>query len=82
MDIERFVRQAEFKRLLGNPGKTEWYEMRGDGRVPPPDGWLSERVPFWTAGTVARTQAMLLARPRPVETRPNRRRHAEQVEVA
>jgi hypothetical protein len=70
--LKRFIRQAEFKRLLGDPCKTEWYDMRHDGRVPEPDGWLSERVPFWTAETVAKTQANLLARPRPIETRPNR----------
>jgi hypothetical protein len=72
MEIERFVRQAEFRQLLGGPGRTEWHEMRTDGRVPPPDGWLSPRMPFWTASTVARTQAALIARPRPIETRPNR----------
>ncbi|MPZ58743.1 MAG: hypothetical protein GEU91_20080 [Rhizobiales bacterium] len=78
-----FLRKADFKRLIGNPCDTVFYQMINDGRLPKPDGYLGKRMPFWKSSTAARAQAVILAQPRPVETRPTRRRRsAEQTEAS
>lgn len=46
---------------------TKFDELRAAGVVPPPDGWLGPRLPFWTAGTVRATQAKFVGTERPVE---------------
>jgi hypothetical protein len=67
--VQPFFRKKGFRAALGNIGETKFDEDRAAGLVPPPDGWIGERIPVWKAETVRETQARYLARPRPQRSR-------------
>jgi hypothetical protein len=71
--VEKFWRKPALLDLYGIC-KSEFHAAQKDGRISRPDGWLGARSPFWTNSTVEKDQERLLAAPRPIETRPLRRR--------
>jgi hypothetical protein len=74
--VQKFWRKRSYRDLLGLCN-SEFHEKQKQGLISPPDGWLGARSPFWTDETVEKDQKRLLAAPRPVETRPLRRRRKE-----
>jgi hypothetical protein len=79
--VQKFLRKRAVQDLFGF-SNTEWDKAREDGRISAPDAWLGPRQPVWLETTVARDQERLLNRPKPIETRPTRRRKAAQAEAA
>jgi predicted DNA-binding transcriptional regulator AlpA len=75
----RFVRTAGFESRLAM-GHSKFHEERNAGRIPEPDAWLGPRSPVWLEETVEQTIKAYLAAPRPIETRPLRRRRKEAAE--
>ena len=69
----QFNRTDTFRERL-DVGETKFHEERTAGRIPPPDAWLGPRSPVWTDETVEKTMRAYMAAPRPIETRPLRRR--------
>jgi hypothetical protein len=75
--VQKFWREQPYISLLGI-GKTKFHEGIKAGLISEPDGYLGPRSPFWTNDTVERDQARILAQPKPIETRPKRRRITKQ----
>jgi|SoiMethySBSTD1v2_1073268.scaffolds.fasta_scaffold566321_2 hypothetical protein len=73
----KFVRKAAYLERSGF-SNTEFHEAQKQGRVSPPDGYLGPRSPIWTEETVQKDLRGILTEPKPVETRPKRRRITKQ----
>jgi hypothetical protein len=71
----KFNRSDTFRERL-DIGRTKFYEELKAGRIPPADAWLGPRSPVWTEATVEQTIKKYLAAPKPIETRPLRRRRS------
>jgi predicted DNA-binding transcriptional regulator AlpA len=71
--LQRFIRKAAAREMSGY-GDSEFDEAVRDGRFPQPDGYLGPRSPFWTEQTIIRWQTQKIGTPKPIETRPSRRR--------
>jgi predicted DNA-binding transcriptional regulator AlpA len=71
--VQKFLRRPAVRGVFGY-GNTEFWQAQKEGRISPPDAWLGPRTPVWLESTVEKDQERLLAAPRPVETRPSRRR--------
>jgi hypothetical protein len=71
-----FVRKHAFMALLG-VGNTKFHEEQNAGRISPPDTWLGPRTPVWLETTVKADMARMLDAPKPIETRPLRRRRTQ-----
>jgi hypothetical protein len=55
---------------------TKFHEELNAGRISQPDAWLGPRSPVWLETTVEKDIKRYLAAPRPIETRPLRRRRS------
>jgi hypothetical protein len=73
--LKQFLRKKVLQERWGLSA-SEFERARADGRISAPDAWLGPRQPVWLEETAARDQERLIARGRPLETRPTRRRAA------
>jgi hypothetical protein len=69
----RFVRKAEYLDRSGFC-KTEFHQAQKKGRISAPDAYIGPRTPVWLETTVERDLKKILNAPKPIETRPLRRR--------
>ena len=72
--IVPFIRKSAYMALLGGISKSEFHEKQKEGLISQPDGWLGPRSPIWKETTAQADMERILAVPKPIETRPKRRR--------
>jgi predicted DNA-binding transcriptional regulator AlpA len=58
--IDRFIRKNEIIAASGL-GRSVWHQAVADGSFPPPDCYLSPRVPVWKESTLFQWQAEQIA---------------------